>query len=110
MCRALKVLCVAGDAEALARLRRAAVGASWELAPGATTEADALAQLDREGPHVVVAFGEWERLVAAIRERAPGIRGVTDRDHPGADVVATSLGEVRDAIAGRPRPGGPVRL
>ena len=41
MCRALKVLCVASDAEALAALNRASVSADWELAPGETSEAEA---------------------------------------------------------------------
>jgi len=34
---------------------------------------------------------------------------VTDRDLPGTDVAVTSLDEVRDAVLGRSRPGGPVR-
>ena len=37
------------------------------------------------------------------------MRIVTDRDLPGATVVATSLDEVRGAVEGLPRPGGPVR-
>jgi hypothetical protein len=36
------------------------------------------------------------------------MRIVTDRDVPGATVVATSLEEVRGLVLGIPRPGGPV--
>ena len=109
MCRALKVLCVASDAEALAALKRAAVSAEWELTPGATTEADALRQLHEERPHLVVAFGDFEQFVAEAREAFPSVRIVTDRDLPGATAVATSLEEVRGALKELPRPGGPVR-
>jgi hypothetical protein len=109
VCRALKVLCVAEDAEGLAALKRAAVSADWELAPGAASESDALAQLEAERPHVVVAFGDVGGFVAAARQAYPFLRIVTDRDLPGATVVATSLEEVRGAVKGLPRPGGPVR-
>lgn len=109
MCRALKVLCVASDPEALAALKRASVSADWELAPGATTEAEALAQLHEERPHFVVAFGDFERFVVQARAAYPLLRIVVDRDLPGATVVATSLEEVRSALKELPRPGGPVR-
>lgn len=109
MCRALKVLCVAEDAEALAALKRATVSAEWELSPGATTGEEALAQLEREHPHMVVAFGDLGVFVAAARHDHPGLRIVTDRDLPGATVVATSLDEVRGALRALPRPGGPIR-
>lgn len=109
MCRALKVLCLAPDAEALAALKRAAVSADWELAPGATGEEAALEQLYGERPHVVVVFGPFEGFIARAREAYPFLRIVTDRDQPGATVVATSLEEVRGAVQGLPRPGGPVR-
>jgi hypothetical protein len=109
MCRALKVLCVATDPDALTALKRAAVSADWELVPGATSEEQALVQFEQDRPHVLVVFGPYEALIAAVRDRAPAIRVVCDRDLPGADVVATSLEEVRDAVKGRARPGGPVR-
>ncbi len=109
MCRSLTVLCVAGDRASLAELKRAAVSAEWELAAGATNEADAIGQIDAERPHVLIAFGPYERLVALARERFPGMRIVADRDAPGATEVATSLGEVRSLVLGLPRPGGPVR-
>lgn len=108
MCRALKVLCVAEDPGALAALKRAASSAEWELAPGAVSEQEALRQLHEERPHIVVAFGPFERFVAGALEALPNLRVVADRDLPGAS-VATSLEEVRGAMKGRPRPGGPVR-
>lgn len=108
MCRALKVLCVASDSESLTELKNATVSAEWELAPGATNEADAMGQIDAERPHVLVAFGPYERLVALVGERFPGMRVIADRDTPGATDVATSLREVRGLIEGSPRPGGPV--
>jgi len=85
------------------------VSADWELAPGATSHAEALDQLESERPHVVVVFGAFGPLVAEVRERLPYVRIVADRDLPGASAVATSLAEVRGAVKGLPRPGGPVR-
>jgi len=109
MCRAMKVLCVASDRQALMDLKRAAVAAAWELAPGAITEDDALAQLEDEHPHVLVVFGEFESLVSRARESRPSLRILCDRELPGATVVVGSPGEIRDAVRALPRPGGPVR-
>jgi hypothetical protein len=109
MCRALKVLCVAEDGPALAALKRAAVSADWELAPGATNGSDALRQLDEERPHVLVVFGPFEGFIRAAIEAYPSLRVVADRVLPGSSVVVGSLEDVRDAVSGRPRPGGPVR-
>jgi hypothetical protein len=108
MCRAVKVLCVATDREALLTLKQAAVSAAWELTPGAVDEQTALEQVETLRPHMLVAFGPFGDLVRELRERYPGMRIVADRDTPGATEVATSLGEVRDLLAGLPRPGGPV--
>jgi hypothetical protein len=108
MCRALIVLCVAGDEAALRVLKAATVAAEWELAPGAVGERDALDHIDAERPHVVVAFGPFAALVALAHERFPGMRIVTDRKTPGATAVAASLEEVRGLVLGLPRPGGPV--
>ncbi|MGZ6545738.1 MAG: hypothetical protein ACXVEI_10535 [Actinomycetota bacterium] len=109
MCRAMKVLCVATDPASLLELKKAAVSGGWELAPGATDEDGAIGQIDAERPHVLVAFGPYERLIALVGERFPGMRVIADRDAPGATEVATSLDEVRGLIKGSPRPGGPVR-
>jgi hypothetical protein len=108
MCRALKVLCVAPDRETLTALKRAAVSADWELTPGATDEADALRQLDEEHPHVVAVVGGFDAFVAEARRRVPYLRVVTDRDVDGASAVVGDLNELRGAIRGLPRPGGPV--
>jgi hypothetical protein len=109
MCRALKVLCVASDRQALMDLKRAAVSAEWELAPGAIGEDDALAQLEAERPHVMVVFGDFEALVWRVREGRPTTRIVCDRELPGATVVVERPEEIRDAVRALPRPAGPVR-
>lgn len=108
MCRALKVLCVATDHESLGALKKAAVSADWELSAGAVGETDALAMIDADRPHALVAFGAFENLVALVSERFPGMRIVVDRDTPGATDVAGSLEDVRGLLRGAPRPGGPV--
>ena len=107
MCRALKVLCVAEDPSALAELKRATVSAEWELAPGATTEEEALRQLHAERPHVLVAFGSFPRLVERALEAYPFLRVVSDRESPGAVAVA-SLDQIRVAVKPSDGPGGPV--
>lgn len=108
MCRALKVLCVAEDPDALAALKRAAVSAEWELTPGATDPEEAVRQLHEERPHVVVVFGAFGGFVAQAIEAYPALRVVADRDVPGAGAVVGSLEEVRSTVLGRSRPG-PVR-
>jgi hypothetical protein len=108
MCRALKVLCVASDRQALMDLKKATVSAEWELAPGAITEDDALDELEAELPHVLVVFGELGALVLRAREDRPDLRIVCDRDLPGATVVVARPEEIRDAVRALPRPGGPV--
>lgn len=108
MCRAVKVLCVAPDVEALRSLKAVAVSAEWELTPGATDLRGALDQLDVERPHLMVVFGPFDELVALAADRFPAMRIVTDRDAPGASAVATSMEDVRGLLSGRPRPGGPI--
>jgi hypothetical protein len=109
VCRAVRVLCVGRDEATLAALQHATVAAEWELTPGATTETDALTLLDQERPHALVAFGSYERLVALVRERFPGMRIVTDRPTPGASAVVGSPDEIRETLRAFERPGGPVR-
>src|SRR3954469_695868 len=98
MCRALKVLVIAEDDDSLRTLRTAAVSAEWELTPGATSTEDAVAIVDAERPHVVVAFGAFETLTTMLRARFPGMRIVADRELPGASVVVSGPQEVRDAV------------
>ena len=108
MCRAVKVLCVATDDDALHALRQVTTAAEWELIPGATNETDALGLIDSERPHAMVAFGDFERLVSLVRDRFPAIRIVTDRDTPGTNAVAASREDVRDVLRSLGRPGGPI--
>ena len=109
MCRAPKVLCVASDPQALTALKRAAVSAEWELLSGATTEDDALAQLEAGRPHVLVVLGDFQGLVSRAREGWPNLRIICDRDLPGVTVAVTAPEEIRDAVRSLPHPGGPVR-
>jgi hypothetical protein len=107
VCRALRVLCVAPDRESLDVLKRATVSADWELARGAVGEEEALAAIEQDRPHVLVAFGPFPRLVEQARARLPTLRIVADRGAGGVDAVA-SLDVVREAVLGRSQPGGPV--
>ena len=108
MCRALRVLCVAEDTQALSALKRATASTEWELVAGATDEAEALRQLHEDRPQVVVVFGPFGRFVSRALEAYPALRVVADRDLPGASAVVTETEEVRAAVLGRTRPGGPV--
>lgn len=108
MCRAIKVLCVATDGTPLSDLKRAAVGASWELMPGTTSPEEARDQIEEDRPHVLVVWGPDEGLVRAAKERIPGLRTVSSDPGAGADSVVKSLDEIRNAILDLPRPGGPV--
>ena len=108
MCRAVKVLCVAADVEALGALRRATTAAEWELTPGATNETDAFGLIDAERPHAMVVFGGYGELVSMVRDRFPAMRIVTDRDTPGTSAVASSHEEVREVLRSLARPGGPI--
>ena len=109
MCRAVRVLCVGPDEVTVAALKRATVAAEWELTEGATNETEALGLIDQERPHALVAFGDFERLVALARDRFPGLRIVTDRPARGASAVVASPDEVRETLRALGRPGGPVR-
>ncbi len=109
MCRALKVLCVAPDAEALAVLKRASVTAEWELVPGATSAEDALAQLAEGRAHLMVVSGPFTELARRARAAYPALRIVADFEAPEVNVTVGSLEEIRGAIKAAPRPGGPVR-
>jgi hypothetical protein len=108
MCRALRVLCVAADRSALAELKRAVVSAEWELAPGATTEDDAMRHLHGDRPHVLVVFGSFPTLIERALEAYPALLVISDRAVPGA-VTVGSLEQVRAAVKPSNRPGGPVR-
>jgi DNA-binding NarL/FixJ family response regulator len=111
MCRSLKVLCAAPDAERLGSLKRAAVGAEWELVAGARSVAELFEQLIEWRPDVVVIDAS---LGAEAFERARALRPearlvVMGEGGGPADAEAGSLDEVRPAILGIQKPGGPVR-
>lgn len=107
MCRALKVLCAAGDADALGELKRAAVGRVWELVAGAVSVEELAAQIERWEPDIVVVDeslgAEAARLAAGtgLRPRVVTVGGSSG----GPDHYRQ---RVQEAIVGAPRPGGPV--
>ncbi|HXF57070.1 MAG TPA: hypothetical protein VNO34_05790 [Actinomycetota bacterium] len=110
MCRALKVLCAAPTPERLGELKRAAVSAQWELVGGATSVEELGRQVGEWGPDVVVVDGSLgAAAVEAARRARSTVRVVAVGRVDGADLVAPTLAEVRDAILGLPGPGGPVR-
>jgi hypothetical protein len=109
MCRALKVLCAAPSAERLAELRRAAVAAYWELVGGATSVQELARQVAEWGPDVVVVEASLGvEAVRVVRSGRGTVRVVSVGPLEGADAVASGLAEVRAAVLGLPRPGGPV--
>jgi hypothetical protein len=112
VCRALKVVCVAAGVPSLAALKRAAAGVDWELTAGATSQDEALAQIENELPLVLVTWGSFGELVREVRRRLPGMRIVwvgRGEEVPEANASVRSLQDVRGAIKSLPPPGGPVR-
>jgi CheY-like chemotaxis protein len=108
-CRALTVLCAASGAERLAELKRAAVAAEWELVGGAASLDELLVQLAERQPDLIVldtSLGADAAIQA--RRAAPRARIVSVGPLPGVDEEAAGLGEVRAAILGVPRNGGPA--
>jgi chemotaxis response regulator CheB len=111
MCRALKVLCGAESRERLAELKRATVSTNWELVGGANSIEQLTSELTSWRPDVVVldaAMGAG--AVSAVRSVLERARIVTVGSAlAGADEEAASLEDIRAAVLGLPRPGGPVR-
>ena len=110
MCRALSVLCAATDQTRLREVKRAAVATEWELSGGATSLNELSTQVADLRPDIVVvdaALGP--EAVTRAKEAKPGVRVVSVGPLADADDHAASLEEVRAAILGLPRPGGPVR-
>jgi hypothetical protein len=111
VCRALKVLCAAPSRDRLGELKRATVSTNWELVGGAASGEEVRDQIESWRPDVLVidaALGA--EAVSAARSVADRLRVVSVGSAlDGADEVATSLEDVRAAVLGLPRPGGPVR-
>jgi DNA-binding NarL/FixJ family response regulator len=110
MCRALKVLCAAADPGRLAQLKRAAVSTNWELVGGASSLDELVEQLGEWQPDVVVIdAGLGPDAATRAREARSTVRIVSLGSLSGADEVADTLEDLKSAILGLPRPGGPVR-
>jgi hypothetical protein len=112
MCRALKVLCAAPSPERLAELKGGSVSVHWELAGGAISVAELADQVTGYGPDIVVLDASLgPAAVAAARSGAKTVQVISVGVEviPGADGHAATPDEIRDAILGAPRPGGPVR-
>jgi hypothetical protein len=111
MCRALRVLCAGPGPERLSELRRACVSAVWELVGGVSAIDQLAGQLDEWRPDVVVIDAELGPEAApTVRRVRPTARLVGVGPVPGADASAASIQDVREAVLGLPRPGGPVRM
>jgi DNA-binding NarL/FixJ family response regulator len=111
VCRALKVLCAAADRERLSGLKRATVSVEYELAGGATDGRELLAQVEALEPDaVVVDAGLGIGAVEALRASYPSLRIVlVGAEAEAADDWVERDEDVRAAVLGIPRPGGPVR-
>jgi DNA-binding NarL/FixJ family response regulator len=111
VCRALRVLCASSNDDGLSKLKKAAVSAHWEVVGGAASLDELVKQLGEWNPDVVVidaAMGS--EAVRAVREARPAIRIVTLGPLlAGEDAAAETLLDVRRAMLGLPRTGGPVR-
>ncbi|MFN2590908.1 MAG: hypothetical protein ABR518_09075 [Actinomycetota bacterium] len=109
MCRALKVLCAASSPDRLAELKRATVSAHWELVGGAVSVETVGQQVELHRPDVVVVDASLGAGAVDAVRRACDARVICVGDLRGADAIAASLDDVRDAILGVPRAGGPVK-
>lgn len=108
MCRALKVLCAAGNPARLAELKRSAVSTSWELVGGALSLEGLLRQVTECDPDVVVFHpgfpGDVEGQVLRVK---PTIRVVSSGLAEGEEIDSRREA-LRAAILGLRGPGGPV--
>ncbi|MEX2459152.1 MAG: hypothetical protein WD770_09215 [Actinomycetota bacterium] len=111
MCRALQVLCAAADRDRLGELKRAAVSVEYELTGGATDPESLLAQVEELEPDAVVVDGSLGmEAIEALRAAYPSLRiVVVGVEAEAADDWVRGDEDVRAAVLGIPRPGGPVR-
>jgi len=105
----MTILCAAAGRDELGALKRAVVSASWELVGGATSGVELLAQLAEFRPDVIVLDARVAGVdLAEVRRARPAARVVALGVIPGADMEASELGQLRDAILGVRPVGGPV--
>jgi chemotaxis response regulator CheB len=111
MCRALKVLCAASGRDRLIELKKATVSTNWELVGGAPSLEELPGQLESWRPDVVVIDETLGAdAVTAVRSALDRVRVVVvGTSIEGADDTAASFDDVRAAVLGLPKPGGPVR-
>jgi hypothetical protein len=110
VCRSLRVLCAAPDADGLARLKRAAVSVHWELTGGAVTLDELREQIERLRPDVVVIDARLgAAAVGAARAARPGARIVAAGGPLDGSDAEGGMDSVKEAILGIPPLGGPVR-
>jgi DNA-binding NarL/FixJ family response regulator len=110
MCRALRVLCGAVEEGRLAKLKRAALSAHWEVVGGAASVEELVDQVAHWSPDVVIIDAPLGgKAVRAVRKSRPKVRIVTvGQVSAGEDRVARSLGDIKGAVLGLPATGGPV--
>jgi DNA-binding NarL/FixJ family response regulator len=97
--------------EALESLKRASVGALWEIVGGAASAGELVRLLDEHQPDVVVIDARLgDEVITRVRDIRPAARIVSLGPSRGVDAEAATLDEVRSAVMAVPAPGGPVRL
>ena len=95
----------------MVELKKATVSTNWELVGGASSLAELVEQVESWRPDVVVIDeplgAEAIQAVRSARERVRIVTvGALVED---ADENASSLEEIRAAVLGLPKPGGPIR-
>ena len=104
------MLCAAAGREGLAELKRASGSVHWELAGGAVSLEELRKEIGEFEPDVVIVDGALgPEAVDVVRAARRTVRLVAVGSLPGADAEVFQLGDIRAAILGLPRPGGPVR-
>ena len=103
-------MCAAPDPPALQALKRASVGAEWELSAGATSAEEALRQLEDHHAFALVVTEPVPGLVRRARERFPDLRivGFQEALSEGADRVVDSPEGIRAALLSLWREDGPA--
>src|SRR5438309_10818262 len=109
MCRALKVLCAAEGRERLPVLKRASVGARWELVGGALSVEELARQVVELGPDIVIIeAGLGPEAVACVRGARRTARLAGLGPLPGVDPDVQDVGPVGRGILRLASPFGPA--